>query len=55
LSDPCDLSVIRDGDVVRIVASDGPKTLTVLEITLPDFAKLLLGDGPVMAAIEKTP
>lgn len=56
MSDPCDFSIIAvhsvtEGNVIRILAKDGPKVLASIDISREDFLTALIAQEPVTAAI----
>lgn len=58
MSDPCDLYITRcsgpnTGDIVRIEARDGPKILATIELSMNDFATVLIGGTRVGAAFSQ--
>ena len=57
MSDPCDLTINRlrgifgEENIVRIQCCDGPKIVAQIDLSMADFAALLLGQQTVTAAL----
>lgn len=55
MSDPVEFSIVRvhglhNGQIVRLLAKDGPKVLVEIDIPIADYAAATLGE-PVTAAL----